>query len=127
MATERYPALPPMPEDYEPPRPVAPEEYLRRTEMLPGTYEYYAGMMYPRFYPPGSTRGGYPAMAGGTAAHAQLIVADARCPSISAIAAAVASTPRTGSFAPSRTSLSPMLYVPAGAQAPINEGWRTRS
>jgi len=71
MAFERYPALPPMPEDYEPPRPVAHEEYLRLTEMLPGTYEYYAGLMYPRFYPPGS----HWAMAGGTAAHAQLIVA----------------------------------------------------
>lgn|GEM_PF-3468844 len=75
MATEGYLALPPMPEDYEPPRPVAHEEYLRLAEMLPGTYEYYAGLMYPRFYPPGSTPGGYPAMAGGTAAHAQLIVA----------------------------------------------------
>jgi len=64
-----------MPEDYEPPRPVAHEEYLRLAEMLPGTYAYYAGLMYPRFYPPGSTPGGYPAMAGGTAAHAQLIVA----------------------------------------------------
>ena len=74
-ASKIYPTLPPLPEDYESPRPVAHEEYLRLTEMLPGTYEYYAGLMYPRFYPPGSTPGGYPAMAGGTAAHAQLIVA----------------------------------------------------
>ena len=71
MATERYLALPPMPEDYEPPRPVAHEEYLRLTETLPGTYEYHAGLMYPRFYPPGS----HWFMDGGTAAHAQLIVA----------------------------------------------------
>ncbi len=70
MATERYPDLPPIPEDYEPPRQVTHEEYLRLTETLPGKYEYHEGLMYPRFYPPGS----HWAMAGGTAAHAQLIV-----------------------------------------------------
>ena len=70
MATERYPALPPIPDDYEPPRRVAREEYLRLSETLAGRYEYHEGLMYPRFYPPGS----HWAMAGGTAAHAQLIV-----------------------------------------------------
>ncbi|HWE61341.1 MAG TPA: hypothetical protein VHB98_06495 [Chloroflexota bacterium] len=54
MATERYPDLPPIPEDYEPPRQVTHEQYLRLTEGLPGKYEYHEGLMYPRFYPPGS-------------------------------------------------------------------------
>jgi Uma2 family endonuclease len=70
MATERHPDLPPFPDDYEPPRQVAYEEYLRLEEELPGRYEYHAGLMYPRFYPPGS----HWAMAGGTASHAQLSV-----------------------------------------------------
>jgi hypothetical protein len=47
MATERHPDLPPFPDDYEPPRQVAYEEYLRLEEELPGRYEYHAGMMYP--------------------------------------------------------------------------------
>jgi Uma2 family endonuclease len=70
MATERYPDLPPIPEDYEPPRPVTYDEYVRLAEGLPGKYEYHAGLMYPRFYPPGS----HWAMAGGTVAHDDLIV-----------------------------------------------------
>jgi Uma2 family endonuclease len=70
MARERYPDLPPIPEDYEAPRQVTHEEYLRLSETLPGKYEYHEGLMYPHFYPPGS----HWAMAGGTAAHAQLIV-----------------------------------------------------
>lgn len=56
--------------DYEPPRRVGVEEYLRLSEELPGTYEYYDGLMYPRAYPPGS----HWAMSGGTRAHARLIV-----------------------------------------------------
>lgn len=70
MVTARTPDLPPVPEDYEPPRQVAREDYLRLTERLPGTYEYHDGLIYPRFYPPGS----HWAMSGGTAAHAQIIV-----------------------------------------------------
>jgi Uma2 family endonuclease len=70
MASGRSADLPPLPEDYEPPRQVSHEEYLRLTEDLPGKYEYHAGLMYPRFYPPGS----HWAMAGGTVAHDDLIV-----------------------------------------------------
>ena len=55
--------------DYEPPRRVGVEEYLRLSAELPGKYEYHDGLMYPRFYPPGS----HWAMAGGTRAHARLI------------------------------------------------------
>jgi Uma2 family endonuclease len=67
MASERRRDLPP---DYAPPRRVSHEEYRRLDEQLPGKYEYHNGWMYPRFYPPGS----HWAMAGGTAAHAQIIV-----------------------------------------------------
>jgi Uma2 family endonuclease len=70
MATERYLDLPLVPRDYELPRQVSHEEYRRLTETLLGKYEYHEGQMYPRFYPPGS----HWAMAGGTTAHAQLIV-----------------------------------------------------
>ena len=56
--------------EYEPPRRVPIEEYLRLSAELPGTYEYHHGLMYPRFYPPGS----HEAMAGGTRAHARLMV-----------------------------------------------------
>jgi hypothetical protein len=70
MATERNPDLPPIPEDYEPPRPVTYDEYVHLAEGLPGKYEYHAGLMYPRFYPPGS----HWAMAGGTVAYDDLIV-----------------------------------------------------
>jgi Uma2 family endonuclease len=59
-----------MPDDYEPPHRVTYEEYLRLEQELAGKYEYHAGLMYPRQYPPGS----HWAMAGGTVAHAQLIV-----------------------------------------------------
>jgi Uma2 family endonuclease len=56
-------------EDFEPPRRIDVEEYLRLTETLPGKYEYAGGLIYPRFYPPGS----HWAMAGGTRAHSRLI------------------------------------------------------
>jgi Uma2 family endonuclease len=59
-----------IPDDYEPPRRVSHAEYERLEALLPGKYEYYDGLMYPRFYPPGS----HYLMAGGTEAHAQLIV-----------------------------------------------------
>jgi hypothetical protein len=59
-----------MPDDYEPPRRVSHAEYERLELILPGKYEYHDGLMYPRFYPPGS----HYLMAGGTEAHAQLIV-----------------------------------------------------
>jgi len=49
---------------YDPPRRVPIEEYLRLSAEFPGTYEYHRGLMYPRFYPPGS----HEAMAGGTRA-----------------------------------------------------------
>jgi Uma2 family endonuclease len=55
--------------DYEPPRRVSVDTYLRLSEELPGKYEYFGGLMYPRWYPPGSHR----AMAGGTRAHARLM------------------------------------------------------
>jgi Uma2 family endonuclease len=58
------------PPDYAPPRAASVEEYLRLSEELPGKYEYLDGFMYPRFYPPGS----HWAMAGGTRAHARLMV-----------------------------------------------------
>ncbi len=67
MATE--PARQQQNPDYEPPRRVSVEEYLRLSEGLPGKYEYYTGLMYPRYYPPGS----HWAMAGGTRAHARLM------------------------------------------------------
>lgn len=70
MATVRYPELPPYPEDYEPPRQVGEAEYLRLEQVLPGKYEYHDGLMYPRFFPPGS----HWAMVGGTVAHDGLIV-----------------------------------------------------
>ena len=69
VAVRRY-GLPPQPDDYEPPRRVSYDEYLRLEEERAGKYEYHDGLMYPRFYPPGS----YWAMAGGTAAHDGLIV-----------------------------------------------------
>jgi Uma2 family endonuclease len=49
---------------------VSEAEYLRRERELAGTYEYHDGLMYPRFYPPGS----HWAIAGGTVAHDDLIV-----------------------------------------------------
>ena len=55
-------------DDYEPPRRVSLEEYHRLEGQLAGKYEYHHGLMYPRFYPPGSLR----AMAGGTEAHDQI-------------------------------------------------------
>ncbi len=55
---------------YEPPRRVSHAEYERLELVLPGKYEYHDGLMYPRFYPPGS----HSHMAGGTEAHAQLIL-----------------------------------------------------
>src|SRR5947208_2822314 len=70
MATQRYPDLPPIPDDYALPRQVTYEEYIRLEEQLPSRYEYHEGLMYPRFYPPGS----HWAMAGGTVAHDDLIV-----------------------------------------------------
>ncbi len=70
MAGERKLDLPPIPSDYEPPRRVTREEYQRLDEVLPAKYEYHNGLMYPRQYPPGS----HWAMAGGTEAHARIIV-----------------------------------------------------
>lgn len=70
MASELHNDAAEIPEDYEPPRRVSFEEYLRLVDALPGKYEYHNGLMYPRFYPPGSTW----AMAGGTEAHAQIMV-----------------------------------------------------
>jgi Uma2 family endonuclease len=70
VASQRQITYPPIPADYEPPQSVSEEEYYRLAEELPGKYEYHNGLMYPRFYPPDS----HWAMAGGTAAHAQLIV-----------------------------------------------------
>ena len=70
MAIVRYPDLPPYPEDFAPPRRVSLDEYLRLERELPATYEFHDGLMYPRFYPPGS----HWAMAGGTVAHDDLIV-----------------------------------------------------
>jgi len=70
MAIVRYPDLPPYPEDFAPPRRVSLDEYLRLEHELPATYEFHDGLMYPRFYPPGS----HWAMAGGTVAHDDLIV-----------------------------------------------------
>ena len=70
MATQRHVTYPPVPDDYEAPRAVSADEYQRLTDQLPGRYEYHNGLMYPRFYPPDS----HWAMAGGTAAHAELIV-----------------------------------------------------
>jgi Uma2 family endonuclease len=70
MVTQRYPDLPPIPDDYEPPRQVSYPDYLHLEETLPSKYEYHDGLMYPRFYPPGS----HWAMAGGTVAHDELIV-----------------------------------------------------
>ena len=70
MVIERVHQRPAGPADYAPPRRVSPADYSRLSEDLPGRYEYHNGLMYPRYYPPGSQR----AMAGGTAGHAQLIV-----------------------------------------------------
>lgn len=70
MVSRRHLASPSVPEDYEPPRRVPYAEYQRLDERGPGTYEYHNGLMYPRFYPPGS----HWAMAGGTEAHTQIIV-----------------------------------------------------
>jgi Uma2 family endonuclease len=68
MVGQRHIDYPPVPDDYEPPRRVSEEEYHRLAERLPGKYEYHNGLMYPRFYPPGS----HWAMAGGTEAHDQI-------------------------------------------------------
>lgn len=70
MTSERHLELPPIPDDYEPPRRVSHEEYERLEEQLSGKYEYHNGLMYPRFYPPGS----HWAMAGCTEAHARISV-----------------------------------------------------
>lgn len=70
MASERQPNYPPVPADYERPRRVGLAEYRRLDEALPGKYEYADGLMYPRHYPPGS----HWLMAGGTEAHARIIV-----------------------------------------------------
>lgn len=70
MVSQRRYAPPPVPEDYEPPRRVSYADYQRLDESRPGKYEYHNGLMYPRFYPPGS----HWAMAGGTEAHDQIIV-----------------------------------------------------
>jgi Uma2 family endonuclease len=70
MVSERHPDLPPIPDDYEPPRQVTYAEYLRLEQELPGTFEYHDGLMYPRFYPPGS----HWAMAGVTVTHDDLVV-----------------------------------------------------
>ena len=70
LASERAPILPAVPSDYMPPRRVSHTEYLRLEEALPGRYEYHNGMIYPRQYPPGS----HWSMAGGTEAHARIIV-----------------------------------------------------
>jgi Uma2 family endonuclease len=68
MSSERSLDLPPVPDDYQPPRRVSAEEYHRLEEQLPGKYEYHNGLTYPKFYPPGS----HWAMAGGTEAHDQI-------------------------------------------------------
>jgi len=68
MASEADTAFPQVPTDYEPPRRVSEAEYLRIAEQFPKKYEYHDGLMYPRFYPPGS----HWAMAGGTEAHDQI-------------------------------------------------------
>lgn len=70
MTSERQIEVPPIPTDYTPPRRVSRDEYHRVEERAPGRYEYHNGLMYPRFYPPGS----HWAMSGGTAAHDQIIV-----------------------------------------------------
>lgn len=59
-----------IPDDYEPPRRVSHAEYERLEASLPGKYEYHDGLMYPRFYPPGS----HCLMAGGTEAHARISI-----------------------------------------------------
>jgi Uma2 family endonuclease len=58
------------PPDYEPPRRVSFDDFLRILERSDKRYEYWHGWMYPRGYPPGS----HWSMSGGTAAHAELIV-----------------------------------------------------
>jgi Uma2 family endonuclease len=68
MAAQPPVDYPPVPADYEPPRRVGLEEYHRLADQLAGRYEYHGGLMYPRFYPPGSNW----AMAGGTEAHDQI-------------------------------------------------------
>ena len=70
MTTQRDIQIPPIPDDYASPRRVSDEEYHRLEALLPGKHEYHNGLMYPRFYPPDS----HWAMAGGTAAHDQIIV-----------------------------------------------------
>jgi Uma2 family endonuclease len=66
MATEQ---IHPPNDQFELPRRVSAGEYLRLAVSLPGNFEYAGGLMYPRFYPPGS----HWAMAGGTRAHSRLI------------------------------------------------------
>lgn len=68
MVSQRQVEYPPIPDDYELPRRVSPEEYYRLEEQLSGRYEYHNCLMYPRFYPPGSVW----AMAGATEAHDQV-------------------------------------------------------
>src|SRR5581483_5331692 len=70
MATERRHNPPTIPDDYAAPRRISYEEYQLLDEQLPVKYEYHDGLMYPRFYPPGS----HWSMAGGTEAHVQIIV-----------------------------------------------------
>jgi Uma2 family endonuclease len=56
--------------EYSTPRRVSVEEYLRAEAAAETRHEYWQGWMYSRMYPPGSLQG----MAGGTLAHARLIV-----------------------------------------------------
>jgi Uma2 family endonuclease len=67
MATEQ---LPRADSEYEPSRRVSVEDYLRLSRDSLGKYEYAGGLMYPRFYPPGS----YQSTAGGTRAHGRLML-----------------------------------------------------
>ncbi len=70
MVSERKPDDA-IPDDYEPPRRVSHAEYERLSAILPGKYEYHDGLMYPRFYPPGS----HSFMVGGTLeAHARIAI-----------------------------------------------------
>ncbi|MGH2410782.1 MAG: Uma2 family endonuclease [Chloroflexota bacterium] len=68
MTSERQPVVPNT--GYEPPRRVSAEDYLRLESRLATRHEYWHGWMYPRMHPPGS----HWAMAGGTLAHARLII-----------------------------------------------------
>jgi hypothetical protein len=45
MASERYSEPQPIPDDYEPPRRVSHDEYVRLEAVLPGKYEYHQGLI----------------------------------------------------------------------------------